>query len=395
MKKLTYIVLGIALVIVVLGVIWWPRSADSRYQAILADAEQLYNDYKDKWTAAEASCDYSVLVDDQTLADEKQRLDDRAQEWWRAELAEAGTADNVVFGGVWLDMNVVEVVSEETNDRLTSLKNDAYDFIAGSYSDIQATCPADDLVPVEEPTEEPSDPVDQPDDNQTGGDDSGDSQTDGIDTDGSESDPVSLPDDWDNLTAGQKIAINPLDCDLETEVMWTNGTCHPKPESADEPSGLEEPVSGINNDLGDTPYADVAVCKNSGPQYDFNIVTDAVILPGFTSQGATEIAGERATLTLIHDASGHRVMVNQIREDPEVLGEVMDYLGSLETTTRVVVTVNVTTALADNERLVFLVPIGGYCFSGSIDSPGATATEAQYIATMTSLFAAVAANISD
>lgn len=41
---------------------------------------------------------------------------------------------------------------------------------------------------------------------------------------------------WDDLTTAQKIEQNPNNCDLTTQVMWDDGTCHDKPKQAAVPT---------------------------------------------------------------------------------------------------------------------------------------------------------------
>ena len=59
------------------------------------------------------------------------------------------------------------------------------------------------------------------------GEDAGDDET------------VTLPDDWDDLSLAQKLALNPYSCDLDAypQSMWPDGTCHPPADAADGDEG--------------------------------------------------------------------------------------------------------------------------------------------------------------
>ena len=52
-----------------------------------------------------------------------------------------------------------------------------------------------------------------------------------------------LPPNWSELSSGEKIALNPFGCDVETQIIYADdGTCHPNPE-------IEEELSIEENEL--------------------------------------------------------------------------------------------------------------------------------------------------
>jgi hypothetical protein len=55
---------------------------------------------------------------------------------------------------------------------------------------------------------------------------------------------------WEDLSTAEKIKRNPNDCDLNTEWMWGDGSCHPKSPSDSKPTHVASvaPVSGSCHD---------------------------------------------------------------------------------------------------------------------------------------------------
>ena len=41
-----------------------------------------------------------------------------------------------------------------------------------------------------------------------------------------EIEPAPPPDNWHQLSNDQKIRLNPYNCDLTTQIMWSDGSCH-------------------------------------------------------------------------------------------------------------------------------------------------------------------------
>ena len=69
--------------------------------------------------------------------------------------------------------------------------------------------------------------------------------------DAGEDETVTLPDDWDDLSLAQKLALNPYSCDLDAypQSMWPDGTCHPPvADTADDDADSSEAEPTTDDD---------------------------------------------------------------------------------------------------------------------------------------------------
>lgn len=90
--------------------------------------------------------------------------------------------------------------------------------------------------------------------------------------------PGNLPDNWSELSAREKVALNPLDCDLETEIIYADdGSCHPKPdneqdETETEEGAADETASEMDDTAADdeTEKPSVAICPPGYRHLTFN-----------------------------------------------------------------------------------------------------------------------------
>ena len=61
--------------------------------------------------------------------------------------------------------------------------------------------------------------------------------------------PGTLPADWDQLSSAEKIALNPLGCDIATQTIWaSDGSCHDKPGISSQMLRIEQ-VNSIPREL--------------------------------------------------------------------------------------------------------------------------------------------------
>ena len=83
-----------------------------------------------------------------------------------------------------------------------------------------------------------------------------------------------LPSNWNQLTDGEKIALNPLDCDLITQTIWANdGSCHDK---------------------------EVVITE---PLLDYTVLNESLFNSCENYQVGTGICGARAVVTISHQPS--------------------------------------------------------------------------------------------
>ena len=91
--------------------------------------------------------------------------------------------------------------------------------------------------------------------------------------------PGNPPDDWGELSAREKVTLNPLDCDLETEIMHADdGSCHPKPD--DQQDGTEAEEDAADETVAGTDDEDekqsVAICPPGYRHFTFNNIDQCV-----------------------------------------------------------------------------------------------------------------------
>ena len=100
-----------------------------------------------------------------------------------------------------------------------------------------------------QPEQPPAEPVTEPDEQQpeTGGEQSVPTETTPVPA----PETGQLPADWDQLSSAEKIALNPLGCDVTTQIIWaSDGSCHDKEGVTPDPeTGELFPFQYVDNSM--------------------------------------------------------------------------------------------------------------------------------------------------